>query len=134
MQSQARATHSAHSAPSGSVRGAIRMIDRAAAACSPGSMAQLAHCRLALPLLLLPGIAPGLTFMAVGVDFLWPERKKNHFSFCICCVFVFCFVFTDLFALRWRRQPPTPPPSPKKQCLPPLAPLQLLLLLHTHIG
>lgn len=58
-------------------------------------MAQLAHCRLPLLLLLLPGIAPALTFMADVVDFLWAEKKKSFF--------VFCFVFTDLFALRWRR-------------------------------
>lgn len=68
------------------------MIDRVL--CS-SSMAQLGQwlMLLLLRLLLLPGIAPALTFMAVGVDFLWPARrkKKNKNSFLVLyllrCVF-----------------------------------------------
>lgn len=74
-------------------------------------MAQLAQwlMLLLLRLLLLPGIAPALTFMAVGVDFLWPAQRKKKQKFIsrfVFAAFRFLFVFTDLFAfvaVRWRR-------------------------------
>lgn len=98
------------------------MIDRAL--CS-SSMAQLAQwlMLLLLRLLLLPGIAPALTFMAVGVDFLWPAQRKKktkiHFSFCISCVSFSVrfhrFVCIRCFALASRHLPllfPLPLPLP----------------------
>lgn len=111
------------------IPGDARMIDRVL--CSGSSMAQLAQWLLVL--LLLPGIAPGLTFMAVGVDFLWPAQKKkkktkNSFLVLYLLRFVFCFVFTDLFAfvaVRWRRGIFPPPLSSA-------APLPSPLLLHAH--